>query len=318
MKISFVIPCYRSEKTIEGVVGEIKSVVAQRANVDYEVVMVSDHSPDHVYEIIERLCATDPLHLQGLELSRNFGQHAALMAGYARTTGDLVFSLDDDGQAPVDAIYQLVDRLEEGKFDVVYGTYSEKKHNLFRNFGSQINDWMTVWLLGKPSWLKVTSFFLARRFVIREMLNYVGPYPYMYGLVFRITKNIGAVMVKHRSRVDGGSGYTLTKLLGLWMNGFTAFSVKPLRLASYIGIMSALVGFGFGIWAIVNKLTNPAAPIGYSSLMAALLFIGGMVMLILGLIGEYIGRIYICINRSPQYVVAKETGRGECSIVHFS
>lgn len=310
MKISFVIPCYRSERSIEGVVTEIKSVVSGRQGVDYEVIMVSDHSPDNVFAVIARMAAEDPEHVKGLELARNFGQHAALMAGYARATGEYVLSLDDDGQAPVDAIYEMVDRLERGKHDVVYGTYPEKKHNFFRNLGSQVNDLMTVWLLGKPAALKVTSFFIARRFVIREMLNYAGPYPYLYGLVFRITKNIGEVPVKHRARVDGGSGYTFTKLLGLWMNGFTAFSVKPLRLASYAGMLCAFLGFSFGIWAIVNKLViHPDAPIGYSSMMAALLFIGGMLMLILGLIGEYIGRIYICINRSPQYVVAKEVGK---------
>lgn len=311
MKISFVIPCYRSEKTIEGVVAEIKSVVGQRPEVDYEVIMVSDHSPDDVYSVIERMCAEDPVHLRGVLLSRNFGQHSALMAGYARVMGDYVLSLDDDGQAPVDAVFEMVDRLEHHRYDVVYGTYPEKKHNIFRNLGSQVNDLMTVWLLGKPAALKVTSFFIARRFVIREMLNYAGPYPYLYGLVFRITKNIGEVPVKHRARVDGGSGYTFAKLLGLWMNGFTAFSVKPLRLASYAGLVCAVVGFAFGVWAVVNKLIiHPDAPMGYSSMMAALLFIGGMLMLILGLIGEYVGRIYICINRSPQYVVARETSRG--------
>lgn len=307
LKISFVIPCYRSENTIESVVSEIRSVLGQRPEVEWEVVMVSDHSPDMVYRVIERMCQADPGHLKGLELARNFGQHAALMAGYSRVTGDFVLSLDDDGQSPVDAIFALIDKLIDGGYDVVYGTYPTKKHSVFRNVASQINDLMTVWLLGKPASLKVTSFFATRRFVIDEMLNYVGPYPYLYGLVFRITKNIGEVVVNHRARVDGGSGYTFAKLFGLWMNGFTAFSVKPLRLASYAGMLCAFVGFSFGVWAIVNKLViHPDAPLGYSSLMATLLFIGGMLMLILGLIGEYIGRIYICINRSPQFVVGKE------------
>lgn len=312
MKLSFVIPCYRSEKTIEGVVSEIKASVSQRPEVDYEIVMVSDHSPDNVYSVIGRLCREDPSHVRGLELARNFGQHSALMAGYSRATGDFVFSLDDDGQTPVDALYDMLDRLVKGGYDVVYGTYDSKKHNIFRNMGSWLNDLMTVWLLGKPSGLKVTSFFVVRRFVIREMLNYLGPYPYLYGLVFRVTKNIGTVSVKHRARRIGESGYSFTKLLGLWMNGFTAFSVKPLRLASYLGFMCALVGFGFGIWAVVNKLyIHPDAPVGYSSIMATMLFIGGMLMLILGLIGEYIGRIYICINRSPQFVVSKEVGSND-------
>ena len=309
MKISFVIPCYRSENTIEGVVSEIKSVVAQRPEISYEIIMVSDHSPDSVYQVIDRMCREDPGHLKGLELVRNFGQHAALMAGYSRASGDLIFSLDDDGQAPVESLYVMIDKLLAGMFDVVYGTYRNKKYGWFRSFGSKVNDLMTVWLLDKPSGLKVTSFFVARNFVVSEMLKYQGPYPYIYGLVFRITKNIGEVPVEHRARQSGESGYGFAKLLGLWMNGFTAFSVKPLRLASYAGFVCAIMGFFFGMWAVVNKLyINPSAPVGYSSLMAALLFIGGVLMLMLGLIGEYIGRIYICINRSPQYVVSKETG----------
>ena len=308
MKISFVIPCYRSEKTIEGVVAEIKSVVGQRPEVDYEIIMVSDHSPDNVYSVIEKMCAADPRHLRGILLSKNFGQQSALMAGYSRASGDIMFALDDDGQAPVDAIWRVVDEMERGGFDVVYGTYPAKKHNIFRNVGSSINHLMGVWLVGKPKNLHTTSFNAARRFIIDEILKYRGPYAYIGGLFFRITKNIGKVEVLHRKRVEGTSGYTFAKLLGLWMNGFTAFSVKPLRLATWAGVLCAAIGFLSGAWVIVKKLfIAPAMPLGYSSLMAVILFIGGMLMLMLGLIGEYIGRIYICINQSPQYVVSKVT-----------
>jgi len=203
----------------------------------------------------------------------------------------------------------VVDKLENGKYDVVYGTYPSKQHNAFRNFGSWLNVRMLVWLLGMPPTLRPTSFYVAKRFVIEEMLRYTGPYPYVGGLLFRITRNIGEVAVNHRSRSDGTSGYTFGKLLGLWMNGFTAFSVKPLRLATWLGFICAACGFAFGLWTILKKLfLAPNMPLGYSSLMAVLLFVGGALMLILGLIGEYIGRIYICMNSSPQYVVAKEVG----------
>lgn len=307
MKLSFVIPCYRSEKTIEGVVAEIKAVLAVRPEVDWEIVLVSDHSPDRVFGVIEKLCKDDSLHFKGIELARNFGQHAALMAGYSRVTGDYVISLDDDGQAPVESVYELVDKLVEHDYDTVYGVYPEKKHSIFRNLGSWVNVKMLVWLLGMPPKLRPTSFYITRRFVIDEMCRYHGPYPYVGGLLFRITKNIGEVAVKHRARTEGGSGYTFVKLLGLWMNGFTAFSVKPLRLATWAGFACATLGFVFGLWTVVKKLVfTPDMPVGYSSLMAVVLFIGGMIMLILGLIGEYVGRIYISINASPQYVVAKE------------
>ena len=304
MKISFVIPCYRSENTIEGVVAEIKSVVSQRPEVEYEIVMVCDHSPDNVYSVIERLCQADPVHLKGFE----FGQHAALMAGYAHSDGELVFSLDDDGQAPCDSIWELVNKLEADGNDVVYGAYPEIKQRGFRRFGTMMNHFMMHWLLGKPTNVFISSFCVMRRFVVDEMLKYTGPYPFLCGLVFRITKNVGNITVQHRARVEGVSGYTFGSLLSLWMNGFTAFSVKPLRLTSYMGGLLAVLGLLASLWTVVDKLFfHPEMPIGYGSLMAVLLFIGGTLMLILGLIGEYVGRIYICLNKAPQYVLSRHT-----------
>lgn len=309
MKISFVIPCYRSSGTIRFVVDEIRSAMSRRPATDFEVVMVSDHSPDDVYRVIEDMCRNDPGHLRGMELARNFGQHAALLAGYSRSTGDYVVSLDDDGQTPVSEVWALVDKLETDGVDVVYASYSEKKHSRLRNWGSWVNDRMACWLLDKPRALKVTSYFVARRFVIDEILRYNQAFPYVIGLVLRTTRSIANVPVIHRERIDGVSGYTFPKLVALWTNGFTAFSVKPLRVASLAGVFCAMGGFLYGLWTIVNKIAiNPDAPLGYSSLMSALLFIGGVLMLILGLIGEYVGRIYICLNHSPQYVISKETG----------
>ena len=309
MKISFVIPCYRSEHTIEGVVSEIKSVVSQRPEVDYEVIMVSDHSPDNVYSVIERMCKADSLHLKGAELSRNFGQPAAQMAGFSLADGDVVFSLDDDGQAPVDAIFKVMDKLQFEGLDVVYGAYPRKRHSGFRNLGSWVNHLMAVWLIGIPRGMYTTSFFAVRRLIVDEMLRYSGPFPYLSGLIFRVTRNVSTVEVRHRDRQEGTSGYTFFKLLKLWANGFTAFSVAPLRMASYAGALCAFMGFAFGLWTIVRKLfISPEVTVGYSSLMSAMLFIGGMLMLMLGLIGEYVGRIYMCINRAPQFLIARRTG----------
>ena len=316
MKMSFVIPCYRSEKTIAAVVDEIKTAMALRPEADYEVVMVDDHSSDGVFEKIAELCKEDPTHLRGVSLARNFGQHAALLAGYARTTGDCVVSLDDDGQTPASEVWTLFDRLQNGGFDVVYASYTEKKNGAFRDFGSWVNDLVACWLLDKPRALKVTSFFVARRFVIDEILRYGQAFPYVIGLVLRATRNVANVSVVYRARLDGVSGYTFLKLVSLWKNGFTAFSVKPLSIASFLGFASALFGLGLGLWNVFKKLfVNPDVPAGYSSLMSVILFVGGVLMLILGLIGEYIGRIYICLNRSPQYVVAKETGNWQCHLM---
>ena len=174
---------------------------------------------------------------------------------------------------------------------------------MFRNLGSKGNELMTRVMLEKPKELYVSSYFAVRRFVAEDMMRYENSYPYVIGLVLRTTKNITNVVVQHREREEGNSGYTFKKLMTLWFNGFTAFSVKPLRIATAAGIVSACVGFLYGIYTIVKRLVNPAVPMGFSALMAALVFFGGMIMIMLGMIGEYIGRIYISMNNSPQYVI---------------
>ena len=305
MKISFVIPCYGSEKTIADVVFEVKQTVQTIPDCIFEIIMVSDASPDNVYTVIQDLCKADPEHCKGAELAKNFGQHAALMAGYRMATGDFIFSLDDDGQAPIESVPQMIEALKDS--DLVFGSYAHKKHNIFRNLGSKVNDWMAEFLLGKPKRLHVTSFFAMRRFIRDEILKYDNAFPYLLGLLLRATKNIVNVPVNHRERAEGRSGYTLRKLLRLWFNGFTAFSVVPLRIATFCGFLCALLGALGVIWCIVNKILRPDAPMGYSSMMTSILFIGGMLMLMLGMIGEYIGRTYICINKAPQYVIRSTT-----------
>ncbi len=305
MKLSFVIPCYGSERTIKGVIEELRETVKSLPAYSYEIVMVSDASPDQVYQVIQELCKADPEHCKGAELAKNFGQHAALMAGYRMATGDCILSLDDDGQAPLESVPQMIDALKDA--DLVFGSYSHKKHNIFRNFGSKVNDWMAEFLLGKPKKLHVTSFFAMRRFIMDEILKYDNAYPYLLGLLLRTTKNIVNVPVNHRERADGRSGYTFRKLLHLWINGFTAFSVVPLRIATFCGFFCAFLGAIGVAWCIVNKIIHPDAPLGYSSMMTTIIFVGGMLMLMLGMIGEYIGRTYICINQAPQYVVRSTT-----------
>lgn len=310
--ISFVIPCYRSEKTIKGVVEEVMTAAEALANDTYEIILVNDGSPDDTFSVIKSLCEADS-RIKGINLSKNFGQHAALMAGFRHVKGNIVVCLDDDGQTPAGEVGKLIAGIEEGA-DVVYARYDHKRHSWFRNFGSKLNELMTRVMLGKPKKLYISSYFAARRFVIDEVVRYENAYPYVIGLVLRATKNIANVDVTHRERAIGTSGYTLGKLINLWVNGFTSFSVKPLRIATMIGALCAFLGFCYGIYTIIKKFVNPAVPMGFSSLMAAVVFIGGMQMLLLGLIGEYIGRIYVCMNNSPQYVIREiinmEKGQG--------
>lgn len=307
-KVSFVIPCYRSAMTIGKVVEEIESSMTKLSDrYSYEIILVNDYPEDDTFETIRRL-AEEKDYITGINFAGNFGQHAALMAGFRYCCGDITVCLDDDGQTPADEVGKLLDKLEEG-FDVVYAKYSHKQHSAFRNFGSKVNEIMTRFMLGKPKDLYISSYFAARKFVIKEMIRYQNPYPYVIGLVLRTTKRIANAEVSHREREVGTSGYTLGKLFGLWFNGFTAFSIKPLRIATACGALCALAGFLYGIYTIIKKFINPIAPMGWSSTMSAIMFIGGMMMLMLGLIGEYIGRIYISLNNAPQYVIRETTGK---------
>lgn len=299
--VSFVIPCYNSAQTIGKVIEEIDATMKDLEQYNYEIVLVNDCSPDDTFEVIKSICK-ERKEVCGVNLARNFGQHAALMAGFHYVHGDIVICLDDDGQTPADEVGKLLEKMGEG-YDVVYARYEHKQHSLFRNFGSRLNDLMTRVMLGKPRDLYISSYFAARRFIIEEMIRYTSPYPYVIGLVLRATKKITNVDVNHRERETGSSGYTIGKLFALWFNGFTAFSIKPLRIATVMGGVIAIAGFLYGIYTVIKKLVNPDVVIGFSSLMSAVVFLGGMVMIMLGIIGEYIGRIYISLNNSPQYVI---------------
>ncbi len=310
--VSFVIPCYRSEVTLPGVVREIQETMDRLKGYTYEIVLVNDCSPDGTYDVIKRLCRENE-NITGIDLAKNFGQHSALMAGFRYTKGEIVVCLDDDGQTPANEVGKLLSGIVEGA-DAVYAKYDQKHHSLFRNWGSHVNELMTRVMLGKPKELYISSYFAARRFVVDEIIRYEYAYPYVIGLVLRTTKNIVNVEVEHRDRQAGVSGYTLGKLLGLWFNGFTAFSIKPLRIATVTGAGCAALGFLYGIYTIIKKIfiNPPGLVTGFSALMSVLVFMGGMLMLMLGLVGEYIGRTYISMNNSPQYVIREvSAGDGE-------
>jgi undecaprenyl-phosphate 4-deoxy-4-formamido-L-arabinose transferase len=306
-KISFVIPCYRSEKTLGSVVEEIGSTMDRLGKYTYEIILVNDGSPDNTWETICNITKEDKDNrILGINFAKNFGQHAAIMAGLNHVTGDYVVCLDDDGQTPADEVDKLLNALEDGA-DVAYARYERKQHSFFRNFGTFMNETMATIMLGKPKELYVSSYFAARKFVVDEMIKYESPYPYVIGLVLRTTKNIVNVDVNHRKREMGESGYSFAKLFALWINGFTAFSIKPLRIATFAGTVFAILGFLYGIYTIIKKFVYPIAPMGYAALMSAVIFMGGMLMLMLGMVGEYVGRLYISQNKNPQYVIRETT-----------
>ncbi|MBQ9901022.1 MAG: glycosyltransferase [Clostridia bacterium] len=301
--LSFVIPCYRSEKTIKKVIDEIITTVSQKSGYDYEVIAVNDGSPDGVYGVLQELALHNPK-IKVINLAKNMGKHAAVMAGYAYVNGEYIVNLDDDYQSPVDHLWELVAPVEADLCDVATAEYAEKKEARWKKIGSNFNMLITEIMLDKPKGLRMENLNVVKRFVVDEVIRYKNPYPFVEGLILGVTKRVITVPMEQRDRGDDkGTGFTFFKSLALFSNGLTNFSVKPLRIAMIAGLMFSILGFLYGVYIIINRFIHPELAAGWSSLMAVMLFSSGIIMLLLGVIGEYVGRIFICLNNAPQYVV---------------
>lgn len=301
--LSFVIPCYRSEKTIGKVIEEIKETVAQKSEFDYEIICVNDGSPDNVYVVLKKLAEVNP-RLKVLNLAKNMGKHAAVMAGYSVVKGDYVVNLDDDCQCPVFEFWKLIEPVYSSEYDISMAEYKEKKEKLWKRIGSAIDRKMASYMIGLPDNIRISNFSVMKRYIIDELIKYPHAYPYINGLLLQVTHNICMVKMDERERGDNNAtGFTLKKSLSLFLNGFTAFSVLPLRVATISGFMFAMIGFILTLYFIIRKIISPDILIGYSSIVSILLGTSGIIMVLIGMLGEYIGRIYICINKAPQYVV---------------
>ncbi|MDO5445386.1 MAG: glycosyltransferase family 2 protein [Eubacteriales bacterium] len=301
MKLSFIIPCYRSENTLSIVVETIRELMTEHMEYDYEIILINDCSPDHVGDVIYKMAESDP-RIKGIELAKNFGQHAATMAGYRSCTGDIVVTLDDDGESPVKDTFKLIDIILEGE-DIVQARYQEENKSIFRKLGSKMNNWMMSALIGKPKDLVISNFSAMRRFIIDEICKYNTPYTYIAGMFFNTTKHIANVDLERPPRLSGKSGYSLKKLLNLWFNGILSYSAKPLRISIFLGFICSTLGFLYGIITIIRYFVIPNIQSGYSSLLSVILFISGIFMIELGMVGEYVGRSYITLNNLPQYVI---------------
>lgn len=307
--ISFVIPCYNSTNTLEPVVEEICAMM-ERDFPDYifEIILVNDGSPNGT--TYDKICsiARANRHVKGINLARNFGQPSAVMAGLNYASGDYIVCGDDDGQTPFNEFARLFEKITEG-YDAVEGKFTQhEKRSLVRVVGTKMNEWMATALINKPKGLVLTTYWVIKRFVAQEMIKYSNSYPYLGGLMMRTTQNVVNVGFTKKDRLKGKSGYNLRKMIELWLNGFTSFSVKPLRIAVFVGILSAFAGFVYGLITIIIKLINPTIQAGYSSLLAVMLFMFGIVFLMMGMMGEYVGRIYMALNNTPQYVIKETIG----------
>lgn len=301
MLISIAIPCYKSEKTIGKVVDEIRSTIAGHKGYDYQIILVNDYPFDNTFSVIKKLCEEDPK-IVGLNLSKNFGQACAKMAALPYVKGDVLVYMDDDGQHPADGIIPLAEKVMEG-YDIVYAYFKSKKHSLFKRVTSKINSKLAEINGTRRKGVHASSFLAISRFAVESYEEYKSPFPSLMGYLNTLAGRVTEIEMPHRARLEGRSNYSLKKLLKLWFNGFTNFSVVPLRAISAIGLIIVLIGFSYGVSVVISKLMHPSMAAGYASTMAVLLFLGGFILLALGFIGEYIGRIYMTVSNLQPYRV---------------
>jgi undecaprenyl-phosphate 4-deoxy-4-formamido-L-arabinose transferase len=300
-ELSLVIPVYNGSRTIGPLVEHIAKVFGSTS---FEIVLVNDGSADDSEQVCAGLAEKFPRNLVFVHLSRNFGEHNAVLAGFKHARGRYIAVLDDDGQNPPEEVIRMLDELKRKNYDVVYGHYIEKKHSRFRNLGSRFNDRIATLMLHKPKDLYLSSFKVMNRFVVNEIIKYHGPYPYTDGLIYRVTRNIGQIPVEHRASASGPSRYTFRRLVRLWLNMFLNFSIKPLRLSIYVGFLTSCLSVVALIAIVIDRLwITPNLTLGIPTVLGTIVLLSGIQLMIVGLVGEYLGRLYLDHTGTPQYVV---------------
>lgn len=300
LNFSIIIPVYNSAETIEALVEKLIELYAEY---DIEIILINDGSIDLSHLAILKLHESYPTKITAINLSKNFGEHQAVMAGFNHASKDYAVVIDDDFQNPPQEILKLVTEAFEKKLDVVYGVYKEKKHCFYRNLGSKFNGAVANFLINKPKNLYLSSFKCLSKFTYSNITSYQGPFPYIDGLIFRVTNNVSSIYVEHHQRAQGKSNYTLKKLITLWTNMVFNFSILPLRLAFMLGFLMTFSGLIMTVSFLVEKIMHPEMHMRMASVIVSLLCFGGVQLIILGLIGEYIGRMFMASNSTPQFIV---------------
>lgn len=313
-ELSLVIPVYNGSRTIGPLVEQTVKIFGSTS---FEIVLVNDGSEDDSEMVCAEMAKKFPQSVTFVHLSRNFGEHSAVLAGFTQARGRYVAVLDDDGQNPPEEVVRMLDELKRKNYDVVYGHYIEKKHSWFRNLGSRFNDRIATLMLHKPKDLYLSSFKVMNRFLVNEIIKYRGPYPYTDGLIYRVTRNIGQIPVEHRVSQTGSSRYTLQRLVRLWLNMFLNFSIKPLRISVYVGLLASCLSLVSLIAILIDKLwITKNVTLGIPTVLGSVVFFAGIQLMILGLVGEYLGRLYLDQTGTPQYVVRYTMHGGSTEPLH--
>lgn len=306
--LSFVVPLYNSEATIGAVVADIEAL---RIPGGHEIVLVNDGSQDRTGEVCRELLRHARVPIVFVEHTRNFGEHNAVLTGWRHARGAYVVNLDDDGQNPPAEAKRLHEHALAHRLDAVFGHYADKRHAAWRNLGSRFTNRLADWMLDKPRGFYLSSFRCVSAQVARNVSANTGPFPYIDGMILQATQRIGALEVRHDDRSAGRSGYTLRRLVRLWLSTVVNFSVMPLRMATVLGVLMGLVGTIGVACVIYLRLTNRGPTFGWGSLMAALLVFSGTQLVMLGVIGEYLGRVFLAVNQRPQSLIREVVRSGQ-------
>ena len=307
--LSIVIPVYNGAASVAELVGALEELSIDGG---HEIVLVNDGSPDNSLEVCSSLLDKARVPITLVSFARNYGEHNAVMTGLRHASGAHVITMDDDLQNPPEEVERLLAFAQRSGDDVVYTYYEEKQHAAWRNLGSRFTNRVADFVLEKPNGLYLSSFRCISAFAVREIIRYQGPFPYIDGLILQVTQNISRLMVRHLSRASGRSNYTLRRLLRLWMSMFVNFSVMPLRISTITGfVLSGLGAIGGAI--VIGEALLYSPPEGWASLMAAVLLLSGVQLVILGIVGEYLGRLYLTANGKPQSVI-REVRRSQTSL----
>ncbi len=298
--ISIVIPVYNSENILDELNLQITQALAKFS---YEVILVNDKSPDKSWDKIVALTKINP-NIRGISLKKNAGQDNAIMAGLGYASGEYVVVMDDDLQHSPGDIPKLYEKCSEG-YDIVYGLFPSKHQSPWKNAGSRLNEYLAELFLKKPKGLYLSPFKIMRLSLVKEIKEYKGSFPYLDGIVLSVTSNITQIELVHQKRFDGKGNYNLIKSVSVFLKHVTGYSLYPLRLATIMGIMAAGLSFLLGVYFVIDYLTTATRVEGWITLVLLMVFFNGLILMCLGLIGEYVGRVYLTLTSRRQYVVDK-------------
>lgn len=305
IKLSIVIPVYKSEECLLELNNQVEK--AMTAFPSYELILVNDRSPDKSWEKIVEVCQKNK-NAVGIALRKNSGQDNALMAGLKLAKGEYIVIMDDDLQHSPNDIFKLYNECAKG-YDICYALFPRKKQKLWKNMGSWLNGKLSEKLLSKPKDIYLSPFKIFKKEVAKEMIEYTGPYPYIDALLLTITHNISQIAIEHHTRFKGSGNFSLFRSISVFLKHATGYSVYPLRLAIYSGFVSSLIAFIFGAYFLIDYIINGTKVEGWISTILLILLFGGTILISLGIIGEYVGRIFLTINKKPQYTIEKVTSK---------